>query len=423
MRWAMRCSIAGIQEILGVNEPALRSCQPDLDKFFSHPVSHIRRQLGYVTDTRTMCVTIPEDKRQAFLQLLTKWGSTSRRYSFTLSEAAELLGTYVYLCRVCHWGIFLFQNLYHAMAHTLSQNAKRIWNSPEFKNSIALRDQYSRHPTDSAKYRYFSRKVARAIYDSKSSTFITPSIRGEVDFIITVLSQPDVYQWESPIAHLIPREPDGDIYQDACPRGGGGFSSDLDYWWTLLWLPEVYSRTRLPPSDRCFLSNNLLEYAAILFGLAGAIVAWESLPLDTRPEHPLYLFWTDNTTAKAWTKKISGIKTPQGRSLARIFAHLLMFSDTGVEADHIEGVKNVVADFLSRLADTHDFASFTYSHLQTRFPSLKLSRRFVPSSELLALVSSALLKPSVDIPTMRVKLGHMITESPTSNQNFFGLSS
>jgi len=228
MRWAMRCSIAGIQEILGVNEPALCSCQPDLDKFFSHPVSHIRRQLGYVTDTRTMCVTIPEDKRQAFLQLLTKWGSTSwRRYSFTLSEAAELLGTYVYLCRVCHWGIFLFQNLYHAMAHTLS----RIWNSPEFKKSIALRDQYSRHPTHSAKYRYFSRKVARTIYDSKSSTFITPSIRGEVDFIITVLSQPDVYQWESPIAHLIPWEPDGDIHQDACPRGGGGFSSDLDYWW------------------------------------------------------------------------------------------------------------------------------------------------------------------------------------------------
>jgi hypothetical protein len=308
------------------------------------------------------------------------------------------------------------------MAHTLSQNAKRIWNSPEFKDTIALRDQYSRHPVDSSKYRYFSRKVARAIYDSKSSTFITPSIRSEIDFIIHVLSQPDVYHWESPIAHLIPRESDGDIYQDACPRGGGGFSSDLDFWWTILWLPEIYSRTQLPPSDRCFLSNNLLEYAAVILGLAGAIVAWESLPVETRPEHPLYLFWTDNMTAKAWTTKISGIKTPQGRSLARLFAHLLMFSDIGVDADHIEGVKNVVADFLSRLAETHDFSSFTYSQLQTRFPSLKLSRRFAPSSELLALVFSALLKPSVDIPTTRVKLGHMITESPTLKQNFFGLS-
>jgi hypothetical protein len=215
---------------------------------------------------------------------------------------------------------------------------------------------------------------------------------------------------------LIPRESDGDIYQDACPRGGGGFSSDLDFWWTILWLTEIYSRTQLPSSDQCFLSNNLLEYVAVILGLAGAIVAWESLPVETRPEHPLYLFWTDNMTAKAWTTKISGIKTPQGHSLARLFAHLLMFSDIGVDANHIEGMKNVVADFLSRLAETHDFSSFTYSQLQTRVPLLKLSRCFAPSSELLALAFSALLKLSVNIPTTRIKLGHMITESPLRNR-------
>jgi hypothetical protein len=51
MKWVMRCSIAGIQGVLGANEPALRSCQPDLEKFFLYPVTHCRRQLGYVTDT------------------------------------------------------------------------------------------------------------------------------------------------------------------------------------------------------------------------------------------------------------------------------------------------------------------------------------------------------------------------------------
>jgi hypothetical protein len=49
------------------------------------------------------------------------------------------------------------------------------------------------------------------------------------------------------------------------------------------------------------------------------IVACEMLPLESRPSHPMVLLWTKNTTAKASTKNISGLKTPQGRTLARIF--------------------------------------------------------------------------------------------------------
>jgi hypothetical protein len=175
--------------------------------------------------------------------------------------------------------------------------------------------------------------VARAIYNSKLSTYITPPICGEINFI-TILLQPDVYQWELPIAHLIPHEPNGDIYQDACPCSGGRFSLDLDFWWTILWLPKIYSQTQLHHTDQCFLSNNLLEYTALVIRLAGTIVAWEMLPVDSHLVH--HLFWTDNMMAKAWTKKISGIIMPQGCSLARIFARLLMFLDIGIEANHIE---------------------------------------------------------------------------------------
>jgi hypothetical protein len=423
MKWAMRCSIAGIQGILGKNEPNLRSCQPDTEKFFLSAVSHTRRQLGYVTDTRTMRVGIPDDKRKEFLEnLVNNWGSSSRKYSFTLNDAAEVLGVFIYLCRVCPWGIFLFHTLYNAMSQALAKNAARLWYSPEFRDVIALRENYSQHPTQSSRYRFFAQKVARAIYDTKSRTYLTPDIRTEADFLIHVLSNPEIYKWESPIAHLIPREFDAEIYGDACPKGAGGFSSDYDYWWTVIWPPFVYQRTLLPPTDICFLSINLLEYAALIFGLAGAIVAWESLPASSRPPHPVLLLWTDNMSAKAWTKKVSGMKTPQGRSLARIFAHLLMFSDVGIEAAHIQGEKNVIADYLSRISHTHKFSSFTYANLQTQFPWLTLSRRFLPSKELLLLVSTALLRPSVSIPTTRVKLGQMKTEPNTSKQPFFGLS-
>jgi hypothetical protein len=151
MKWAMRCSIAGIQGILGENEPHLRSCQPDTKKFFLSAVSYTRRQLGYRTDTRTMQVGIPDDKRKKILEnLVNNWGSSSWKYSFILSNAAEVLGVFIYLCRVYPWGIFLFHTLYNAMSQALAKTAARLWNSPEFHDVITLRKNYSQHPTQSS---------------------------------------------------------------------------------------------------------------------------------------------------------------------------------------------------------------------------------------------------------------------------------
>jgi hypothetical protein len=75
-------------------------------------------------DTRTMMITIPEDKCQALVdELVNNWGLMLRHQYFTPSEAAKLLGVLVLLCRLCPWRIFLFQNLYHPMAQILHSNA------------------------------------------------------------------------------------------------------------------------------------------------------------------------------------------------------------------------------------------------------------------------------------------------------------
>jgi hypothetical protein len=66
-----------------------------------------------------MTVTIPEDKRNEVVALLCNWSSSTTRYSFTLKEAAELLGQLVHICRVCSWGKFLFQNVHHEMITAL----------------------------------------------------------------------------------------------------------------------------------------------------------------------------------------------------------------------------------------------------------------------------------------------------------------
>jgi hypothetical protein len=102
--------------------------------FFKEPMSHIRRQLGYVMNTRTMLILIPDDMHVSLVsELVDNLGPTSGRQFFMLSEAAELLGVLVSLCRVCLWGIFLFQNLYHAMAQnplpqrSLSVESARVY--------------------------------------------------------------------------------------------------------------------------------------------------------------------------------------------------------------------------------------------------------------------------------------------------------
>jgi hypothetical protein len=92
-----------------------------------------------------------DNKRDELLSnLVNNWGPTSGQNHFTLTEATELLGILVSMCRVYPCGIFLFQNLYHAMYQSLARNAARIWHSNEFRNNIALQDTYSKHPTDSS---------------------------------------------------------------------------------------------------------------------------------------------------------------------------------------------------------------------------------------------------------------------------------
>ena len=406
MRWLIRCSIQSAYLMFGEPDLSQRPDPIDFDKFVREMISHMRTQLGYTINTRLLTVTIPERKRIVMLELLNKkWGP--RRRSFKLKEAAELLGTLMSLCRVCKWGIFLFTNILRSINEMLSKNARRLMNSPEF---VQLTQEASLHPTDSSQYRFFSSRIARQIWNEKALTYINTEIREELNFIQQVFSDPVTYDWSSPIAHLIKREQDYEIWQDSSLRGAGGFSFGLNFWWTLEWPQTVERRTlrHLRKGDKHLISINLLEYAAIIISLAGAILAWEQLPEEIRPIHPISLLWTDNTSAASWTKRIAGLKGPQGKTLARIFAHLLMFSDMGVNADHIKGIENVIADFLSRIRETDNFSQFSYSHLVQKFPQLKHCRHFHPSPELLSLITTALSSGCSNIPTTRVPLGQLL---------------
>jgi hypothetical protein len=131
------------------------------------------------------------------------------------------------------------------------------------------------------------------------------------------------------------------------------------------WLPTIANHTIqfLSKGNRHLVSINVLEYAAIIIGLAGSILVWETLPIDCHPIHPTVLLSTNNTTAESWTKCIAGLSGPQGRALACLFAHQLIFLGVSTKVAYIKGKKNMIADYLSRLHQQDDFSQFCYTSL------------------------------------------------------------
>jgi hypothetical protein len=146
MRQAMRCSLHALNVVMGGPDPEARPSRTNLEKFLREPVSHHRRQVGYIVNTCWMIVMIPEDKRKAMVKVLSMtWGK--HHHSFTLIKAARLLG---------NWGIFLFTNLYQAMYGTLGNNPCCLLTSPEYWELLHQCNEGAAHPTDNAWFRLFS---------------------------------------------------------------------------------------------------------------------------------------------------------------------------------------------------------------------------------------------------------------------------
>jgi hypothetical protein len=422
MKQAMRHSIHSLHEVADTNmsdvtQASLRPPLVDVDKFRRAPIGPTRYQLGDLIDTREMLVFYPDEKRKSFLSYLkSHWGR--HRRSYTILNGAEFLGRAIDMCRLIPAGIFLFVELHHELHRSLRANHARLRQTdPVFQNLVAEYHASTMRADSKPCRRWFRSKMAKELWQSKARTFISSDLRSAIDFFIQILSTPARYRLAAPIAHLILTARTYPGWGDACPIGGGGFSLLLKYWWSLEWARSIVERTLLylPAGDPLVVSNNMLEYVAIILGVAGAILAWEDLPTP-KPIYPTFLQYTDNTTALSWTtKRIAGMKTPQARALSKIFCHLLLTTfGFGVHAEHIAGDDNDTADFLSRLREKlgpHSLLDF--SAIVQKYPSLRTCRRFLPSPELLSLLSSVLLTGCVLIPTTRVPLGQLKAEPIT----------
>lgn len=78
----------------------------------------------------------------------------------------------------------------------------------------------------------------------------------------------------TPIDRIVERDVDLEVGADTCKRDGGGWSTDLHFWWHLEFPTEVQRRAHLPNNKTktgCLISINKLEMICVIINLAAVI--------------------------------------------------------------------------------------------------------------------------------------------------------
>ena len=94
----INASIESLFLLLGFPDEALRPMAIALDKFMDLPLSHLRLQLGFMLDTRSMRVYLPQAKVDALLVQLDLFCAGKK--TFLPLEAAALLGVLIHASTV-----------------------------------------------------------------------------------------------------------------------------------------------------------------------------------------------------------------------------------------------------------------------------------------------------------------------------------
>ena len=141
----------------------------------------------------------------------------------------------------------------------------------------------------------------------------------------------------------------------------------------------------------------------IIINYAASAQAHKENTDENKSPQPVMLNHADNTSAKAWTRKAA--KHSKGaKALNRILARLMMNQNLGINAQFIEGAKNVLADRISRVHEKNSFLDFKI--LKQEFPQLESSRRFHPAPALLSEICQALCAGKAGDMTSKAMTGH-----------------
>ena len=166
-------------------------------------------------------------------------------------------------------------------------------------------------------------------------------MRKELKFIQQALQENSKILFEVLIVCIIQRTPMALLFGDNPLISCDGYSSDLQFWWFILFPDEIVAWTLLHlknNNDQNFISINVLEYVAVIINYCGALTAYMEDGFTDNP-HSVVLCVTDNLSAKNRTMHTCK-KSIIRHALAHFFCGLLIGSEVGNNAKWISTVAN-----------------------------------------------------------------------------------
>ena len=234
--------------------------------------------------------------------------------------------------------------------------------------------------------------MAALLWLSKTRTPVSVPVQYELRRLHAHMSDFKI-PWSMCIAHTVPRDPQFTSIGDAFLNGGGAYCDKLEFWFDTIWSEptrhSLHSKT---------LHINVMEFIVVIIQLAAVVTLVEEPKLYPPLQHrfptgiPLMaslLIRTDNSPSRNWAHKVSA-KSEKGQLFVSIYADLLEPTTLAVQCNHIAGIDNPLADFISRPPSPLPSPQQRKQQIFTKAPRLASFRYFRPSPELLSLLASRL---------------------------------
>ena len=198
------------------------------------------------------------------------------REAFNVKELEQLVGKLGRLGQTYRPIYHLMPHLYASITYALRMNAYYLSATPRhFRKMLQQIKMNATIEQDGRKINFAVRKVAKMTHVADKRYCMSATMKEEIRIIKEILRDTSIHL-ETPIGHIVPRDPEFEAGADSCKSAGGGWSIDLLLWWHLVYPAEVIRHARLPKNkDGQYISINVLEMICVIINFAAVIcVTW-----------------------------------------------------------------------------------------------------------------------------------------------------
>ena len=340
------------------------------ERFFSH----INETLGFVTDSRSLSVSYPDDKKDSLLRLLqdSDWAPKSLHPIRTL---AKILGKVRHLSQILPFGTHLSIHLQLCLS-----------------KFVLRRIASSKTPKDMT-------RTLKAAWNSRSFIRISHAAARDLRHLQSLLTSTNPAIWNRPLSLLIPSDPHFAGQSDACNIAMGGLSATLRFQWRL----SNCLFSNLPAWKDQPLSGpqwhiNIHEFIALIVNTFFMMLSFiyhhrQGNPILPDRDGWVFLLEADNTSALSWMRRLSRNREPHIVQLCHLYSHLIFHFNnlfpSRFDGQHLAGVLNVEADALSR---PQKFP--TYKSLFLSFPAMQSLPAYRTPPQLISAINACLSRTS-----------------------------